>query len=93
MTDIEGIPKEEIVAALHNYRCQKTTIFILYPMTRDMAKDVLKEGMWIDHLKVDIRGSLMYTFLYNRECGEDAAEKLIANLRKRFPCILPSSTS
>lgn len=90
MQDISGIDKKVLLQALYaNAKplgMGRLHYIPNHTLTDQEMESILVEGD-IDYLhgrvmKVDISGDSMETYLYNRDNGKDAAETIIAALRK-----------
>lgn len=90
--NIAGIPKAKLLAALYNNSHQQGMGFMdargSSDMSEERAQKIINESpqMYFDYLygrvmKVDLSKDEMSTFLYNRDVGPDAAEKVIEALR------------
>lgn len=90
--DISGLDKAEVLAALYNGSRQQGAGF-LHPrgasdMTVEQAREEIasRPGLDFDYLhgrvmKIDLRSDDLYTGLYNRDNGYEAAEQIINELR------------
>jgi hypothetical protein len=85
--DISGLSKPKVLAALfNNAKPQGFGILHYYrdhSMTEAEAAELLKEQTYFDYLeglvmKVDLSGDELRTGLYNRDNGEQAAERAIS---------------
>jgi hypothetical protein len=90
--DITGLDKAEVLHALyHRSHVQGLGILQAIPeYTVDDARKDLDEqpGYYFDYLhgrvlKVDLFGDSFDSWLYDRDCGEGAAEAAINELRRR----------
>jgi hypothetical protein len=90
--DISGLDKAEVLHALyHRSHVQGLGILQAIPeYTVDDARKDLDEqpGYYFDYLhgrvlKVDLFGDSFDSWLYDRDCGEGAAEAAINELRRR----------
>lgn len=90
MVDIKGINKAELLAALYN-NSKPLGLGILHytpeNMTKEEAEEILKEDTYIDYLKgrvmkVDLSKDQFDTYLYNRDNGEGAAERIVEQLKE-----------
>ncbi|MGL5936160.1 MAG: hypothetical protein ACRCZI_11140 [Cetobacterium sp.] len=92
--DISGLDKAAVLAALYNASKQQGAGFLHERGQRELtvsdARALLSEltpsGYYFDYLhgrvmKIDISGDTLRTGLYNRDVGEGAAERVIADLR------------
>lgn len=89
--NIAGMNKAEVLAALYNAAKPQVMGFMHYkkePMMKEEAQALLDEGQKsFDYLqgrvmKIDFEeGDELYTGLYNRDNGPEAAEKAIASLQ------------
>jgi hypothetical protein len=88
--DISKLSKAKVLAALYNNSKPQGMGFLRYnpkPMTEEQAEELLKETTFFDYLqgrvmKINLKGDELYTRAYNRDNGEGAAERIIANLIK-----------
>jgi hypothetical protein len=88
--DISRLSKAKVLAALYNNSKPQGMGFLHYnpkPMSEEQAEELLKETTYFDYLygrvmKVNLEGNELDTYLYNRDNGEGAAERVIANLIK-----------
>jgi len=86
---IAGLDKAEVLAALYNAARPQGLGFLHYdpaPMTREEAEALLRQTAYFDYvrgrvLKVDLSGDEFDSSLYDRDNGQDAAERVIAALR------------
>lgn len=91
--NISTLDKAELLAALYN-RAKPQGLGMLHydpaPMTVDQAKELLNKRisheLYFDYLagrvmKIDITSDVMKTRLYNRDNGENAAEKVACALK------------
>ncbi|WP_422472809.1 hypothetical protein [Endozoicomonas sp. ALB032] len=91
--NISTLDKAELLAALYN-RAKPQGLGMLHydpaPMTVDQAKELLSKRasheLYFDYLagrvmKIDISSDVMKTRLYNRDNGENAAEKVACALK------------
>ena len=87
--NIEGLNRAEVLAALYNRSKPQGMGFMHYnpePMTTEQAQAILDGGQtYFDYLsgrvmKIDLSGDEVGTWGYNRDNGENAAEKAIAEL-------------
>lgn len=91
--NISGLDKAEILAALYNGSCQQG-LGILNPngksqMTVEQAREELKHETKFDYLhgrvmKIDLTGDEVETWLYNRDRGDGAAEKIIESIKNNM---------
>jgi hypothetical protein len=87
--NIKGLDKAELLAALYNASKVQGLGFLQAidgQMTKAEAATQLESETYFDYLhgkvmKVDLSGDTMQTFLYNRDNGPDAAERVIERLR------------
>jgi hypothetical protein len=90
--DISGLDKAEVLAALYNGSRQLGMGFLdkrgASDMTIEQARQILdeNESKCFDYLygrvmKIDLRGDEVLTFLYNRDNGQGAAERIIGSLQ------------
>lgn len=87
--DISGLDKAEVLAALYNGSRQQG-LGVLHTrgatgMTVDEAREELKAADYFDYLhgrvmKISLHGNDLRTGLYNRDNGQDAAERIIETL-------------
>lgn len=83
--NISGISKAKILAKLYNESKPLGIGFLHYdpaPMTEQEAEELLKESNYFDYLKgrvmkVRLDGDELDTYLYDRDNGEDAAERAL----------------
>lgn len=87
--NIAGLNKAKVLAALYNSSKPQGMGFLHFdhrPMTEDEAQKLLDAGCtYFDYLKgramkVDLAGDELRTRLYNRDNGDNAAERVIENL-------------
>lgn len=87
--DIKGLDKAEVLLALYNNSCYLGFSFldaVTSYTIEDARKDIENNpSCYFDYLhgrvlKVDISGDEFSSMLYNRDCGEGAAEEAIAEL-------------
>lgn len=89
--NIKNISKAKLLAALFNRSKQQGMGFMdvrgANQITEQQAEEILSQskGMYFDYLygrvmKIDLSKDEMSTFLYNRDNGPDAAEKVIQQL-------------
>ena len=93
--NITGLDKAEVLAALFNNSRQQGMGFMhangRADITADEAREIIKEqGDYYDYLrgrvmKVDIapKDGELWTALYNRDNGMNAAENALASLKKK----------
>lgn len=88
--DITGLNKGLVLAALYNNSKVQGMGFLQAKdavMTEADANELLKHDTYFDYLhgkvmKIDLKSdSTLYTGLYNRDIGDGAAERVIAELR------------
>ncbi len=88
--NIAGYNKAEVLAALYNSSKQQGMGFMhargREPMTIAQAYEELKRASDFDYLhgrvmKIDLSTDELDTRLYNRDNGENAAERIIAGLK------------
>lgn len=88
--NISGLDKAEVLAALYNGSRQQGMGFLdrsgQEGMTVDHARGELSVRTRFDYLngrvmKVDLSGDELNTWLYNRDNGDGAAERIIESLR------------
>lgn len=88
--NIEGLDKGAVLAALYN-NSQPLGMGILHydpkEMTPEEGNSLLKEQQYFDYLKgrvmkVDLSGDEFDSWLYNRDNGQGAAERVVDGLRK-----------
>ena len=86
---LQGLDKGEVLAALYNASRPLGMGFLHYnpkPMTPEEGAQLVATQTYFDYLqgrvmKVDLSGDELETWLYNRDNGECAAEKVISELR------------
>lgn len=87
--DISNLNKSEILAALFNNSKSLGMGFLHYKpdhvMTTEEAEGLLAQSEYFDYLegrvmKIKLEGDAFDTFLYNRDNGDGAAERIIAAL-------------
>lgn len=86
--NIKGLNKGKVLAALYNNaKVQGMGIFQAERgnMTTEEAEELLKSQTYFDYLKgrvmkVDLSENELETWLYNRDNGEGAAERVISRL-------------
>ena len=87
---LKGLDKAEVLAVLYNASKPQGMGFMQYdprPMTRDEAQKLLDVKQTnFDYLKgrvmkIDLSGEELSVWLYNRDNGEEAAQRAIASLR------------
>ena len=88
--NIEGLDPAAVLAALYNRSKQQGMGFAhergQRQMTLEEAREELKSSTRFDYLhgrvmKISLDKAEMYTGLYNRDVGENAAEEVIDGLR------------
>jgi hypothetical protein len=87
---LAGLNKADVLAALYNASKPQGMGFMHYdpnPMTREEAEGLLKQTTYFDYLKgrvmkVDLAGDELDTSGYDRDNGQGAAERVIAELRQ-----------
>lgn len=90
---IGDLDKAEVLVALYNASKPLGMGFLHFdpkPMTRDEAAEELRFGTRFDYLhgrvmKVDLAEDMLYTRMYNRDNGDGAAERVIAEIRMNLP--------
>ena len=92
MINIEGLNKAEILAELYN-NSKPLGLGILHYKKEDMtieeAERLLKSTKFFDYLqgrvmKIRLDSNTHFDgFLYNRDNGEGAAERVVENIRKK----------
>lgn len=91
MIDITGIDKPTLLAALYNCANPGGAQSLGWlqwqpaPMTPEQAAPLVQED-WIDYLngralKIKIQGDELTSYLYDREYGEGAAQRIVDELR------------
>lgn len=90
--DIRGIPRERVLAALFNGSFQQGMGGLdargRAQLTEEDARAMLAEDTYFDYvrgrvLKVDLRDPESFdSRLYDRDCGEGAAARIIAQIRE-----------
>lgn len=87
--NIKNLNKAEVLAALYNGSRQQGIGFLNHeggnPLSVKEAEKLLGKTKYFDYLrgrvmKIDLNGDDLHTHLYNRDNGEDAAEKILATL-------------
>ncbi len=86
--DISKLNKGDVLATLYNNSQPLGLGFLHYdpkPMTKEEAEELLKEHTYFDYLKgrvmkVDLKGDLLKTWLYDRDNGAGAAEHALRDL-------------
>jgi hypothetical protein len=95
--DISGIDKAELLAALYNGSQQQGMGFMQAAGARGMSVETAREiiakhpepnRLYFDYLhgrvmKVGIGGDVLETWLYNRDLGQGAAERIVEGLRQK----------
>lgn len=92
MTDIvsiKGLAKADVLAALYNNSKAQGMGFLHFDatsMSKDDAETLLAQTTKFDYLqgrvlKVDLTTDELKTWLYNRDLGQGAAERIIRQLR------------
>lgn len=93
--NISMLDKADVLRVLYdNARTQSTGVpplRIMEPMTKETASKLLLKRNYFDYvngrvLKVNLSNIMLDTFLYNRDNGQEAAEKAIATLRDNVKC-------
>ena len=87
---LTGLDKAAVLAALYNASKPQGMGFLHYdpkPMTREEAAVLLEQTAYFDYLKgrvmkVDLSGDELDTWGYDRDNGQGAAERAIAELSK-----------
>lgn len=87
---IKGLDKATVLAALYNASKPQGMGFLQYnpkPMTIEGARDLLKQTTYFDYLggrvmKINLAEDDVDTWGYNRDNGENAAEKVIEILQQ-----------
>jgi hypothetical protein len=91
LMDISGMNKGKILAALFNNAKTQGMGVLNYKadhvMTEEEAQGLLGKFQYFDYLegrvlKIDLSGEVLETRLYNRDNGEGAAERIIAQLNE-----------
>lgn len=88
--NIQGLNKAEVLAALFNASKPQGMGFLQYdpkPMTTEEAEAILKQTTNFDYLqgrvmKINLEKDEVGTWGYNRDNGENAAERVVEILRK-----------
>ena len=92
MVDIKGLDKAEVLAALYNHSKPQGLGFLQFdpkPMSIDEAEEILKQTTDFDYLKGRVMKINLSSddgfeeWLYNRDNGDGAAQRVINELRKR----------
>ncbi|MEK7566773.1 MAG: hypothetical protein AAB527_01405 [Patescibacteria group bacterium] len=86
---LAGLNKADVLAALYNASKPQGMGFVHYepkPMSREEAEGLLKQTTYFDYLKgrvmkVNLAGDELDTWGYDRDNGQGAAERAIAELR------------
>ena len=86
---LAGLNKADVLAALYNASKPQGMGFMHYdpkPMTQEEAEGLLKQTTYFDYLngrvmKVNLTGDEFDTWGYDRDNGQGAAERAIAELR------------
>jgi len=91
--DITGLNKAEVLAALYNRAKPQGMGFMHFearPMTTEEAQALLDSGQtYFDYhkgrvMKIEMGdGDVIHTGMYNRDNGQEAAEKAIESCRKQ----------
>lgn len=87
--DISHLPKAKVLAALYNNSRPFGMGYLQAKdgdMSEEEAAELLKEQTSFDYLhgrlmKIDLSGDELDPWLYNRDLGEGAAERVIAELK------------
>jgi hypothetical protein len=101
MISLNGLNKADVLAALYNASKPQGMGFMQYdskPMTRDEAETLLKRGTYFDYLKgrvmkVELSGDELNEWGYDRDNGQGAAERALAELRKTGDANTPAISS
>lgn len=89
MANITGLDKAKVLVALHkSARVLEMGLLQAKPngVTEEEARELLKKQTYFDYLegrimKIEITGDEIDTWLYNRDNGQGAAEKIINSLK------------
>jgi len=89
--DIKGLDKSEILKALYDNSRPLGLGFLQYksePISIEECRELLKKWDHFDYLhgrvmKIRLKGDDLVTRLYNRDNGENAAERIIDSIRRR----------
>lgn len=87
--NLKGLKKAEVLAALYNASHPQGMGLLHFeptPMTAEEAESLLKEQTYFDYLKgrvmkVDLSGNTLDPWLYDRDNGQGAAQRVIDSLR------------
>jgi len=91
MIDISKLNKADVLAALYN-NSRPLGLGILHSeekdMTREEAEELLKTQTYFDYLKgrvmkVELSGNEFDPYMYDRDNGEGAAQRVITELEKQ----------
>lgn len=88
MISLEGKDKAAVLATLYNAARPQGMGFMHYtpePMTRDQAAELLKTQHYFDYvqgrvMKIDLGGNELNPWLYDRDYGNGAAERALADM-------------
>jgi hypothetical protein len=91
MIDVSDISAAELLAALYNNSRAQGLGFLHYtpePMTTAEAEKLIKARSYFDYIqgrvmKVEINGKTLDPWLYDRDNGEGAAQRVVDELRER----------
>ena len=101
MISLLGLNKADVLAALYNASKPQGMGFMHYdpkPMTREEAEALLEQGTHFDYLagrvmKVDLSKDELNEWGYDRDNGQGAAERAIAEVRKTGNTNTPTISS
>lgn len=89
--NISHLDKAEVLVALYNGSKQQGMGFMHLDGRQSMffkeeAEELLKQTIYFDYLhgrvmKIDLSGDELATYLYNRDNGSGAVEKILASLK------------
>lgn len=87
--NLNGLDKAEVLAALYNGSRAQGMGFLQYngePMQAEEARELLERNTYFDYLKgrvmkIDLAGDTLDPWLYDRDNGHGAAERIINALR------------
>lgn len=90
MVDIKGMSKAKVLKALYeNSHLQGLGFFQAVPdgtVTVEHCEELLKKNTRFDYLygkvlKVDLSGDVFNEYLYDRDCGEGAAQRAVDSIK------------
>jgi len=90
IVNINGINKAELLAKLYNNSKplgMEIVHYALENMTISEAEELLESQTYFDYLrgrvmKIELKNDELSTFLYNRDNGYDACERIVESLKK-----------